>query len=63
MVKINGMTGYVAILHQVRRRLWVEVGLLSASLVVLLLTCISDQWIEMLTGFDPDERAAYQNTE
>jgi hypothetical protein len=39
--------------HQ-RRRFWVEVGVSAGTIVLAILTLISREWIEFLTGWDPD---------
>jgi hypothetical protein len=40
--------------RRLRRRFWVEVALATASAVTLLLVLLEPQWIEVLTGLDPD---------
>jgi hypothetical protein len=37
-----------------RRRFYVEAGLSTAGLALLVLTLISQEWIEVLFGVDPD---------
>jgi hypothetical protein len=37
-----------------RARLWVEVVLAVGSGAALVLTLVSKEWIELLTGLDPD---------
>jgi hypothetical protein len=37
-----------------RRRFWIEVGVGSASVILLVLTAIRPDWIELLFGVQPD---------
>ena len=37
-----------------RRRFWVEAGLSAGTTVLAILTLISREWIEFLTGWGPD---------
>lgn len=38
----------------VRRRYWVEIAVSAVAAVLLVLTLITREWIEVLTGVDPD---------
>ncbi|MDP9464722.1 MAG: ABC transporter permease [Actinomycetota bacterium] len=37
-----------------RRRFWVEVVLSAVALLLCVLTLINGEWIEVLTGLEPD---------
>jgi hypothetical protein len=37
-----------------RRRFWVEAALSAAATILAIITVISREWIEILTGWDPD---------
>ena len=41
---------------KLRVRFWIELGLSAVSAVSLLLAVVAKEWIELLTGFDPDQR-------
>ncbi len=38
-----------------RWRLWLEIGLASASALLAAITFVAPQWIERVFGVDPDE--------
>lgn len=38
----------------VRRRFWIEVGLAVVTGVLLILTLVTREWIEVLFGVEPD---------
>jgi hypothetical protein len=42
---------------KLRVRFWIELGLSAASAVSLFLTIVWKEWIEMLTGLDPDNHS------
>jgi len=39
---------------QLRRQFWIEAGITSASTVLLLVTVLWRDWIELVFGVDPD---------
>jgi hypothetical protein len=39
---------------RLRTRFWIEVGLGVASAVLLILTLITREWVELIFGVDPD---------
>ena len=38
----------------VGRRFWLQLGFSAAALVLMIVTLISREWVEFLTGWDPD---------
>jgi hypothetical protein len=40
--------------RQVRRRFWVEIALAAISLLLLAMTLVSEEWIELIFGVSPD---------
>lgn len=42
---------------KLRVRFWIELGLSAASAVSLCLTLVTKEWIELLTGLDPDRHS------
>ncbi|BCJ40705.1 hypothetical protein GCM10010168_73070 [Actinoplanes ianthinogenes] len=38
-------------------RFWIETGLAAVSLLALVLTLVWEDWIELLTGVDPDHHS------
>lgn len=47
---------YSKSLVTVRMRFWIEAGLVALSGLLTILTLFSRDWIEALTGFDPDNQ-------
>jgi hypothetical protein len=43
----------------IRRRFWIEAGLGTASFVLLVLTLIWHDWIEIVFGADPDQHSGF----
>jgi hypothetical protein len=41
--------------HPLRRRFWIELGLGAASLLVLIVTILWHDWVEIVFGVDPDQ--------
>jgi hypothetical protein len=41
-------------MFNVRRRFWIELGLAALSGVLLLLTLVRKDWVELAFGVDPD---------
>lgn len=42
---------------QVRRRFWTEAGMAAASAILLLLTIVWSNWIELVFRMDPDHNS------
>jgi hypothetical protein len=40
--------------QQLRRRFWIEIAIAAASLGLLVLTMLWEEWIELLFGVSPD---------
>jgi hypothetical protein len=38
-----------------RRRFYIESGMSAASVILLILTLVNNEWIEAVFGVDPDE--------
>jgi hypothetical protein len=43
--------------RRVRSRFWLELGLASLTGILLLVTLASREWIEAVTGWDPDRHS------
>ena len=46
--------GWASHMHAVRLRFWLEAVLGAASFILMIITLISHDWIEILFGIDPD---------
>jgi hypothetical protein len=45
----------VSLKYNLRRRFWVEAALASAAGILCLITPIWPDWIEVISGWDPDQ--------
>ncbi|HEU0026888.1 MAG TPA: hypothetical protein VFQ25_07205 [Ktedonobacterales bacterium] len=41
-------------MNSLRRRFWIELGATSVTLLVFMITVTHSDWIELVSGFDPD---------